>query len=128
MQAFIHYFLHLAFPLFIALVFFKKEWKKVYIILLATMLVDLDHLFSTPIFEANRCSIGYHYLHTYYAMVVYVLLLFLHKPFNIIGIGLLFHMLTDFIVCLMMYNRCQACYSEAPAIEMLEIVSGVLGM
>ena len=65
------------------------------------MLVDLDHLLATPIFQANRCSINYHVLHTYWAMAVYVLLLFFKKPFSIIGIGLLFHMLTDYIDCLM---------------------------
>ena len=92
MQTFTHYFLHFVFPLFIALVFFKKDWKKVYLILIATMLVDLDHLIANPIYQANRCSINFHPLHTYYAMVIYVGLLFFHKPFNIIGIGLLFHM------------------------------------
>ena len=102
MQTFIHYFLHLGFPFFIAFLFFRKDWKKVYLILLATMLVDLDHLIAHPIFQANRCSINFHFLHTYYAMGVYMLLLFFRKPFNIIGIGLVFHMLTDFIDCLMM--------------------------
>jgi hypothetical protein len=102
MQSLIHYFLHFGFPLVISLVFFKKDWKKVYLILIATMLVDLDHLFANPIFDPNRCSINFHFLHTYYAMVVYVLLLFFKKPFRIIGIGLLFHMLTDYIDCLMM--------------------------
>lgn len=66
------------------------------------MLVDLDHLVANPIFQANRCSINFHPLHTYYAIMVYVILLFFRKPFNIIGIGLLFHMLTDFIDCMMM--------------------------
>ena len=102
MQTFIHYFLHIAFPLVIALLFFRKDWKKVYLILLATMLVDLDHLLADPVFQANRCSINFHPLHTYYAMVVYAIMLLFRKPFNIIGMGLLFHMLTDYIDCLMM--------------------------
>ncbi|MCF2874359.1 MULTISPECIES: DUF6122 family protein [unclassified Tenacibaculum] len=102
MQTFIHYFLHFGFPFILAYVFFRKEWKKVSLILLATMLVDLDHLLATPIFAPNRCSINFHPLHTYYAMIVYVLLLFFKKPFNIIGIGLLLHMLTDYIDCLFM--------------------------
>ncbi|MFT6827928.1 MAG: hypothetical protein ACI9Z3_000636 [Roseivirga sp.] len=102
MQSLIHYFLHFGFPLVIALVLFKKDWKKAYLILIATMLVDLDHLFANPIFDPNRCSINFHFLHTYYAMVLYVLLLFFKKPFRIIGIGLLFHMLTDYIDCWMM--------------------------
>jgi len=92
------------------------------------MLVDLDHLLSTPIFEANRCSINFHILHTYYAMLVYVLLLFFRKPFNIIGIGLLFHMLTDFIDCLTMYSRCQACFLDAPAIGLLKATFRLFGI
>lgn len=102
MPTFIHYFFHLGFPLFIALVFFGKEWKKVYLILLATMLVDLDHLLADPIFQADRCSINYHPLHTYPAMVVYVGLLLLRRPYFIIGIGLLWHMVTDGVDCYLM--------------------------
>jgi hypothetical protein len=128
MQVFLHYFLHFGFPLFIALVFFRKDWKRAYLILIATMLVDLDHLVANPIYQANRCSINFHPLHTYYAMMVYVILLFFRKPFNIIGIGLLFHMFTDFIVCLMMYSACKACYLSSPAIELLTTVSNALGI
>ena len=128
MQIFVHYFLHLGFPLFIAYIFFKEEWKKTYLILLATMLVDLDHLLAAPIFEANRCSFGFHYLHSYYAMVFYFLLLFCKKPFKIIGIGLLFHMLTDLIDCLFMFERCRACLSDSPAYFVLESISNFLGL
>lgn len=128
MQIFIHYGLHFGFPFFIAFVFFKKDWKKVYLILIATMLVDLDHLLASPIFQANRCSINFHLLHTYYAMILYVILLFFRKPFKIIGIGLLFHMLTDFIGCMMMYSNCKDCYSDSPAIELLRTTSSFLGI
>jgi hypothetical protein len=128
MQTFLHYFLHLGFPFFIAFVFFRKDWKKVYLIFLATMLVDLDHLVANPVFQENRCSINFHPLHTYYAMLVYVMLLFFRKPFNIIGIGLLFHMLTDFIDCMIMYAHCKACFSDSPAIELLSATSHVLGI
>jgi hypothetical protein len=127
MQAFVHYFLHFGFPFFIAFLFFRKDWKKVYLILIATMLVDLDHLFAHPIFQANRCSINFHFLHTYYAMGVYVVLLFFRKPLNVIGIGLLFHMLTDFIDCLLMYSACQDCFADSPAIELLEAVTQIFG-
>jgi len=102
MQSLLHYFLHFIFPLALAFIFFRKEWKKAYLILLATMLVDLDHLLADPIFQPDRCGINFHPLHTYYAMGVYFILLFLKKPFNIIGLGLLFHMLTDYIDCLLM--------------------------
>lgn len=128
MQSFIHYFLHFGFPFFIAFIFFRKEWKKAYLILIATMLVDLDHLVTNPIFHSNRCSINFHFLHTYYAMAVYFVLLFFRKPFNIIGIGLLFHMLTDFIDCLLMYSTCKECYVNAPAIELIRAVSKLIGL
>jgi hypothetical protein len=102
MQAFLHYFLHFGAPMIIAVVFFKKDWKKVYLILLATMLVDLDHVLANPIFMADRCSINFHPLHTYFAMGIYSAMLLMKKPFNIIGIGLLFHMFTDYLDCLLM--------------------------
>ncbi len=66
--------------------------------MLATMLVDLDHLFATPIFDPGRCSINFHPLHTYWAMAGYVVLLFFRKT-RIIAVGLLFHMFTDYIDC-----------------------------
>ncbi|WP_292008728.1 DUF6122 family protein [Chryseobacterium sp.] len=90
-----HYFLHLVFPAFVALIFFRKEWKKAYLIMLGTMLVDLDHLLANPIFDPNRNSIGFHFLHSYYAIAVYFLLLFFKGNIRIVGIGLLLHMLTD---------------------------------
>ena len=98
LQTLIHYTLHLLVPGLIAYIFFRKEWKKAWLIMLATMLVDVDHLFATPLFDPNRCSINFHPLHTYWAMAVYVVLLFFKKT-RIIAVGLLFHMLTDYIDC-----------------------------
>jgi hypothetical protein len=69
------------------------------------MFVDIDHLLATPIFMADRCSIGFHPLHTYYAIGVYVIMLFFKKPYNKIAIGLLFHMITDFIDCIVIWNK-----------------------
>ena len=95
----LHYSLHFLAPGLIAWVFYRDRWKQVWLILLATMLVDLDHLLATPIFDPNRCSIGFHPLHTYPAMAVYAVMLIFPKT-RIVGIGLLFHMLTDGIDCL----------------------------
>jgi hypothetical protein len=53
-------------------------------------------------------------------------LLFFRKPFRIIGIGLLFHMLTDFIDCLFMYSRCEECFAGSPAIELLKATSRLI--
>ena len=98
LQILVHYTLHLLVPGLIAYIFFRKQWTKAWLIMLATMLVDLDHLFATPIFDPGRCSINFHPLHTYWAMAVYVVLLFFKKT-RIIAVGLLFHMLTDYIDC-----------------------------
>jgi hypothetical protein len=92
-----HYFLHFIFPLFIAKVFFKDNWRKAYFLMLATMLVDLDHVFSTPMFDPNRSSISFHPLHTYPMIALYFLgVVFLKGKYKIIAAGLLFHMFTDF--------------------------------
>ena len=95
----IHCFLHFFLPLLIAILFFKKEWKKVYMIMLLTMIVDLDHLLANPIYQESRCSINFHPLHSYYAIGIYMVLAFFKRPLNIIGIGLLLHMLTDYSDC-----------------------------
>jgi len=94
----IHYGLHFVVPFFIAFFLFKKEWKTVYFIFLLSMLVDVDHLLATPIFEKNRCSINFHPLHSYFAIGIYCIGLFFKKT-RILCVALLFHMLTDFIDC-----------------------------
>lgn len=98
LQSFLHYGIHFGFPLLVALLFFKSNWKVAYLIMAAGILIDLDHLLATPIFEANRCSIHFHPLHTYYAMAVYVLLLFPKKT-RLIGLGLCIHILADYVDC-----------------------------
>ena len=97
-QFLVHYSMHLLVPGLIAFAFFRRHWQKAWLIMLATMLIDLDHLLATPIFDANRCSIGFHPLHSSWAIISYFLLLFFPKT-RIIAVGLLFHMLTDFIDC-----------------------------
>ncbi len=61
------------------------------------MLVDVDHLLANPVFDAHRCSVGFHPLHSYPAILVYLLGgVFLKGNYRMIAVGLLFHMLTDF--------------------------------
>lgn len=105
-QPFIHYFLHLVFPVAIAFVFFRERWKQAYLIFVLTMLVDADHLLATPFFHPCRCSIGFHPLHSYTAIIVYGAFLFFPK-FRMITIGLLMHMGTDFIDCLFININCK---------------------
>jgi Family of unknown function (DUF6122) len=96
---FIHYGFHFIVPGLLAFVFFKSNWRKAWLMMICTMLVDMDHLFANPVFDANRCSIGFHVLHSYVAIACYTLLLFFPRA-RIIASGLLFHMFTDYIDCL----------------------------
>jgi hypothetical protein len=99
-QTLIHYSLHFLAPGIIAWVFFKSRWKIAWVLMLGTMLVDLDHLLANPMFDPNRCSIGFHPLHSFYAISFYFLLLFVPNFYvRALAIGLLFHMLTDFQDC-----------------------------
>lgn len=122
MQTFLHYFLHFGFIGVIAFVFFRDDWKKVYLIILATMLVDLDHLIADPIFQSNRISVGYHFLHTHYAIIVYIGMLFLPRPYNIIGVGLVFHMVTDFIDGLFMFAENSYYYVDASSYNIMRLI------
>ena len=98
----IHYAFHFTVPVFIARALFKDNWVKAYFLMLATMLIDLDHLLASPIFDASRCSIGYHPLHTVYAAVFYFLLLFNQSwKLKAVSIGCLWHLSTDYIDCLL---------------------------
>ena len=125
LQHFTHYFLHFGAPLFIAFFCFRKEWQKTYIIFLLTMLIDLDHLIANPIFDSNRCSINFHPLHSYYAIFIYTLLLFL-KTFQYNLIGLLFHIITDFIDCLMTYSKCKDCFFDKSVEELILLLNNII--
>lgn len=102
----IHIFLHLVFPLGVAFTFFRQKWKQVYMVFLLTMLVDTDHLLTDPVFSTCRCSIDFHPLHSYLAMVFYIFMLWLPKV-RVIAVGLLMHMATDYIDCLFINLNCK---------------------
>jgi hypothetical protein len=99
MQQAIHYFLHFGFPLLLAFLFYRPQLWRAYTVLLLTMLVDLDHLLANPVFDPNRCSIGFHPLHSHVAIAFYLALLVFPKT-RLVGIGLVLHMITDAIDCL----------------------------
>lgn len=94
--------MHLLVPGVLAWLFFRTQWKKAWLVFLLTMAVDLDHLLATPIFDPQRCSIGFHPLHSEFAIGVYAAMLVIpNKVIRMVSVGLLFHMLTDFIDCLL---------------------------
>lgn len=95
----LHLLLHALVPVAVAWTFFRPDWKRVALIMLATMVVDLDHLLADPIFDPARCSIGFHPLHSGPAIAGY-LLLTLFRQTRPIGLGLLIHMALDAADCL----------------------------
>ena len=97
----IHYGLHIGIPAFIAFAFYKPNFLKAFLLMLSAMLIDIDHLLANPIFDANRCSIGFHPLHSYYAIAFYFVFLG-YKKTRIIALGLLAHILVDIIDCSLM--------------------------
>ena len=94
----VHILLHVAVPAAVALGFYRKNWKKALVIMMMTMIVDLDHLLATPLYDPNRCSIGFHPLHSWYIQPVYLLLLG-HPKTRLVGLGLVIHMLLDLLDC-----------------------------
>ena len=94
----LHLGLHAAVPALVAWLFFRSRWKVAWLTMVATMLVDLDHLLATPIYHPGRCSIGFHPLHTYPAIAAYALLT-VPRATRLVGLGLLIHMALDAVDC-----------------------------
>jgi hypothetical protein len=90
--------------------------KMVFLLLMATMAVDADHLIANPIYSPGRCSIWFHPLHTFWPMVIYGLMMASPIGFQllkgsiskvqlitgILGAGLVIHMILDWSDCLWM--------------------------
>ncbi|WP_378185045.1 DUF6122 family protein [Aquimarina sp. W85] len=99
----IHYSFHFIIPLIISVYWYRKEWKQLYIYFILAMLIDIDHLWAHPIFDPNRCSVGFHTLHDTIPIIIYCLLL-IPKKSRIIGAALLWHIVTDSIDCWLMHE------------------------
>lgn len=94
----VHLGLHVLVPLTVAWVAYRTRWRTVVLWLWAGWLIDVDHLWATPIYVADRCSIGYHALHSSAAMVVYAALLFWPRT-RLFAIGVWIHLALDALDC-----------------------------
>ena len=94
----LHLLLHVAVPAAVAWAFFQPHWRRTWLVMLSAMLIDLDHLLADPIYAPDRCSIGFHPLHTAPAIVLYLLLL-LPRRTRVLAIGLVIHILLDALDC-----------------------------
>jgi hypothetical protein len=90
--------LHFIVPAVIAGLFFRRDWKRAYLITVITMIVDADHLLADPIYDPGRCSIGFHPLHGIFPIAGYVLFCFFPKT-RYAGTGLIIHMALDSLDC-----------------------------
>ena len=95
-----HLALHFFIPVLIVWRFFKDSWKKSYLLIMSAMVIDLDHLVADPIYDPDRCSIGFHPLHEPHLMLIYAFLLIPNNT-RLFGIGLFIHLILDFGDCLM---------------------------
>ncbi len=93
-----HLALHFVVPAFATGVFFRSSWQKAYLLMMATMVVDVDHLLADPVYDPGRCSIGFHPLHEPLLFPLYLVLCFFPTT-RFIGIGLCIHMALDSIDC-----------------------------
>ena len=97
-----HYAFHLLVPFVVGKLFWKENWWKAGLIMVGTMLIDLDHLLADPIFDPSRCSIVFHPLHTLWAGIVYGGLLAVPSwKWRAVAVGCLWHLCTDAIDCLL---------------------------
>jgi hypothetical protein len=91
--------LHVAVPAAVARIGYPQHWQRAWLVMLAAMAIDLDHLLADPIFDPNRCGIGFHPLHSYIAIAIYAAMLAVPR-WRIVAIGLLIHIGLDASDCL----------------------------
>ena len=94
----VHYGIHFLLPVVIGMLALPGRRLRVMLILLSGILIDVDHLWATPVFDPMRCSIGFHPLHTYQAIAIYALLFSVRKT-RLLGLALLLHILADATDC-----------------------------
>lgn len=102
LKTLVHYGLHFVAPYFLAALWPQRSRLRVYLLLLATMAIDLDHLLVRPIFDSERCSVGFHLLHSWPFVLLYALLCVLPYErlgwpwwLRVLGVGLCLHIFTD---------------------------------
>lgn len=94
-----HLFLHVVVPLVVAALFFRPDFRRASLLMLAGILIDADHVLADPIVDPDRCSVGYHLLHSYWLILLYSALAIMPKT-RLIGLGLVIHIVLDWLDCI----------------------------
>ena len=102
LQFLLHYGGHWLAPPLLARLTQGANWVRFGVVMLAANLIDLDHLLADPIFDPNRCSVGFHPLHDWIAAAAYLVLLAIPRWWTrAFGLGALWHLAVDYGDCLM---------------------------
>lgn len=100
-QSILHYGGHFIAPFLIAWVIWRSDWKRFGACMVAANLIDIDHLWAVPIFDPDRCSIGFHTFHGWEAGIIYAALLLVPRWWaRALGAGALWHLFVDAGDCL----------------------------
>jgi len=97
----LHLLLHVLVPGVFARLCWPERWKMAWLVMMAGMLIDLDHLLADTLYDPLRCSLTAHPLHGPLPALVYLLMLWPRKT-RLLGCGLLIHLALDGSDCLMM--------------------------
>jgi len=89
----LHAALHLLAPLLVAVIFYRRRWRRAWLLMLAGLLIDVDHLLADPVYDPGRCSVTAHILHRWPAQILYLLLALLPRT-RLLGLGLVGLLLT----------------------------------
>lgn len=68
--------------------------------MLSGLLIDVDHLLATPVYDPGRCSLGFHPLHGALPILIYMAALAVPR-LRIVAIGLMLHIGLDAMDCRM---------------------------
>lgn len=93
--------LHILVPGVTAWFAYPARWQRAWLVMLLTMVIDADHLLATPVYHPHRCGIGFHPLHTWPAVVIYLGLL-AFRTTRLAGSGLVIHIVLDAVDCVWM--------------------------
>jgi hypothetical protein len=67
-------------------------------LIIGSNLIDVDHLFSQPIYHPNRNPFTAHFLHKRWMLLItFSIILIFIRPLMFLGIGLLVHVFLDYI-------------------------------
>jgi len=97
----VHGLLHVLVPGLVARLGWAERWGRAWLVMVLTNAVDLDHLLADPVYDADRCSLGFHPLHSWPAQPVWIALALWPRT-RVLGVGVVLHMLLDGLDCFLM--------------------------